>query len=147
MGNAAELIGVTDGSVSPARKSDGRRQDAKLRVKVATLNLALASVDKVSGTFNDLFKLPRGCGYEGIMVQSSVSLTTSQLKFGIKGDDAIFGAFKAYGTTAEAEVVWGSVAQKGATPSDDDRMIRMTSGTADLPASGIVRVLLYYSGR
>jgi hypothetical protein len=147
MGNAAELIGVTDGSVSPAKKSDGRRQDAKLRIKTATLNLASSTVDKVAGTVNNLFKLPRGCGYEGIMVQSSVSLTTSQLKFGIVGDDAIFGALKAYGTTAEAEVKWGSVAQKGATPSDDDRMVIMTSGTADLPGAGIVRVTLFYSGR
>lgn len=147
MGIAAELIGVTDGSVSPAKKSDGRRQDAKLRVKVATLNLASSTVDKVSGTVNSLFKLPRGCGYEGIMVQSSVSLGTSQLKFGFVGSDAALGAFKAYGTTAEAEVKWGSVAQKNADISDDDRMVIMTSGTADLPSAGIIRVTLFYSGR
>jgi hypothetical protein len=147
MGNAAQLIGVTDGSVSPAIKSDGRRQDAKLRTKFATLDLAAATTDGASGETNNLFKLPRGCGFEGIEVQSSVSLTTSTLKFGIVGDDAIFGAAKAYGTTAEAIIHYGSVAQKNAAPSDDDRMVMVTIGSADLPSVGIVRFLLKYSGR
>lgn len=133
---AAGLLAGTDS----LDKAPGYFWNANRRVFRQVFDLSLATVAKVSGDNNLCFKKPRGCVVDKIKVTSSVSLTTSQLSFGIAGATAKYGALKAYGTTPKAEVVWAEPTAMDDVPVDTEETITMTHGTADLPGAGIIIV-------
>ena len=128
-----------DGTAPSPAKVHGAIDGGKKRGFLASFDLSKANVDKVAGTTNVCFKKPKGHVVRRFSVVSSVSLTTSQLAFGISGTPAKYGAAKAYGTTANAEVVWHVATAEDDLDADAETII-MTASVADLPASGIVNV-------
>jgi hypothetical protein len=144
-GYASELVGVRDGTASPEKKSDGRVQGARVRRSRATL--VANDVAAASGDTNILFTLPKGCGFMGIEVTASASQTTSTLAFGTADAATSLATAKAYGTAANAVVDYGLATAKAATPSDEDREIIVTVGTAAITAGSTLVIDLLYSGR
>lgn len=113
----------------------------------AELDLSSADVKKVVADTNTLVRLPAGVIIDHIRVVSSVSLTTSQLSFGITGSTAKYGAAKAYGTTPKAAVDWFEPTVMDDAPSTAVEDIIMTVGTADLPGAGIVIIDVFVTAR
>ncbi len=113
----------------------------------AVLDLSSADVAKVVADTNILARLPAGLVVDHIRVVSSVSLTTSQLSFGVAGAAAKYGAAKAYGTVAKAAVDWYEPTVMDDEASADKQDILMTVGTADLPGAGIVIVDIFVTAR
>lgn len=113
----------------------------------AELDLSSADVKKVVADTNTLVRLPPGVIVDHIRVVSSVSLTTSQLSFGITGSAAKYGAAKAYGTTPKAAVDWYEPTVMDDAPSTAVEDIIMTVGTADLPGAGIVIIDVFVTAR
>lgn len=141
MGYGNFRTGVIDGTKPTPGKVHGSVNGGKQRIFKEAFDLSKANVDKVADTTNICFKKPKGHIVDLIRVVSSVSLTTSQLAFGISGTPAKYGAAKAYGTTANAPIDW-HVATAEDDISDDEETIIMTASVADLPASGIVVVTM-----
>jgi hypothetical protein len=144
-GFAKELVNVLEGNFQG--KSEGSVQNAGQRTFRATLDLSNAAVKRVVADTNVLARIPPGCVIQKIEVVSSVSLTTSQLSFGIAGAATKYGAAKAYGTTVDALVTWQVATAMDNDPLTTPEDILMTIGTADLPASGIVVVIISVSAR
>lgn len=113
----------------------------------AVLDLSLTAVAKVSGDNNIVARLPPSVVIDHVRVVSSVSLTTSQLSFGIAGSTAKYGALKAYGTVAKTPVDWFEPTVMDDAPATAVEDILMTIGTADLPAAGIVIVDIFVTAR
>lgn len=113
---------------------------------IEIFDLADADIAKNSGDFDLCFEIPEGEAPLSLKVQSSVSLTTSQLKFGTLADDDLLGTAKAYGTTANAVVEYLLAAVKG-VPLAARTKVYMGITTANLPGTGIVVVELETSAR
>lgn len=113
---------------------------------IEIFDLADADIDKNSGDFNLCFDIPEGEAPLSLTVMSSVSLTTSQLKFGTIADDDLLGTAKAYGTTANVAVEYLLATMKG-KPLDARTRVYMGITTANLPATGTVVVELETSAR
>lgn len=141
MGYGTFRTGVIDGTKPTPAKVHGAVNGGKARIFKESFDLSKANVDKVAGTTNVCFKKPKGHIVDNIRVVSSVSLTTSQLAFGIAGTAAKYGAAKAYGTTANAPVEW-HVATAEDDISDNEETIIMTASVADLPGAGILNVTM-----
>lgn len=141
-GYAAEVRTVIDGT-DPLAKVNGAVGGGAQRVFRGTLDLSLSTVKKVVNDINYIARIPVGHVVTAIEVVSSVSLTTSQLAFGVAGSTAKYGAAKAYGTTVDALVTWAKATAIDDDPSVAPQDIFATVTVADLPASGIVTVLVY----
>lgn len=124
-----------------AAQNGGRK-----KTYIEIFDLADADFDGVSGDFNLCFDIPEGEAPLSLKVQSSVSLTTAQLKFGTLADDDLLGTAKAYGTTANAVVEYLLATMKG-KPLAAKTRIYMGITTANMPASGTVVVELETSAR
>lgn len=136
-GYGTNAKGVLDGT-DPLKKVSGAKWGANPRVFREVLDLSSADVAKVVADINVLFKKPRGTIISAISVCSSVSLTTSQLAFGITGATTKYGAAKAYGTTAKAVITWNEPTALDDDESTDEETVFMTISVADLPGTGIV---------
>lgn len=117
----------------------GAVQGGKVRIFAESFDLSKASVDKNTGTTNFCFRKPKGHAVSRIVVESNVSLTTTQLAFGIAGTPAKYGAAKVYGTTPDVEITW-IVAGNALAISETEEDIIMTISAANLPGAGIVNV-------
>lgn len=138
--------GAVDGAEPTPTKIPGAVNGGERRSFTAIFDLADAGSNFASGQICYIARIPQGHAMQAIRVRSTVSLTTSTLKFGTAADDDAFGTAAAYGTTAEAEKEYLLTAKKGVI-LDADTVIRMTIGTANLPASGTVVVEIITSAR
>ncbi len=125
-----------------AASQDGGR----VKTYIEIFDLADADIAKTAGDFNLCFDIPEGEAPLSLTVASSVSLTTSQLKFGSEADDDLLGAAKAYGTTANAVVEY-LLASKMGVPLEERTRLLMGITSANLPSTGIVVVKLETSAR
>lgn len=132
---------ATGASLMPAAINGGGRQ-----AFVEVFDLSQSAVLKTSGTNNLVAKIPAGHVLLSINVRSTVSLTTSTLAFGTAASAAVFGTAAAYGTTAEVTKEYLLTAQKGVELAADTEIL-MTSGSANLPSTGIVVVEIETSAR
>lgn len=124
-------------------KAPGWFWNAEYRVYRQALDLSLASVAKSIADTNLLFRKPRGTVIDKIVTTSSVSLTTSQLAFGVPGTPAKYGAAKAYGTTPKAQVPWAEPTAMDDDPTTAEELVMMTISEANLPSSGIVIIDMF----
>lgn len=138
--------GASDGTLPVPVRIPGAVNGGRVASFLEKFDLSKSNVQKVATNRNLVVEVPVGHRLLSIKVRSSVSLTTSQLKFGDGTDDDAFGVAAAYGTTAEAEKEYLLVAKKG-EPLAADTKIWMTHTTADLPAAGIVVVEVITSAR
>jgi hypothetical protein len=146
MGYGNIRTGVIDGTLPTPLKIPGALNDGPTRAFVEIFDLSKTNVDKVAGTNNICFDIPDGHAPMAIIVRSTVSLTTSQLAFGITGTVAKFGTAKAYGTTPELAVEYLLTSMKGVQVVGNQRVI-MTCTVADLPGAGIICVEMRTSAR
>ncbi|MCP3730436.1 hypothetical protein M9978_08340 [Sphingomonas sp. MG17] len=138
--------GASDGTLPVPVKIPGAVNGGRVASFYEKFDLSKANVQKVATNRNLVGEVPVGHRLLSIKVRSSVSLTTSQLKFGDGSDDDKFGVAAAYGTTAEVEKEYLLVAQQG-EPLTADTKIWMTHTTADLPGAGLVTVEVRTSAR
>lgn len=138
--------GAVDGTLPTPSKVPGAVQGAPRRSFTEIFDLSKANVQKVATNRNFVARIPAGHAWQGLRVRASVSLTTTQLKFGDGTDDDAFGVAAAYGTTAEVEKEYLLTVKKG-TILAADVDVWMTHTTADLPAAGIVAVEVITSAR
>lgn len=146
MGYGNYRTGSIDGSLPTPTKQPGAINDGTRRVFLEIFDLSKANVDKVAGTSNVVADVPAGHAILAIWVRSTVSLTTSQLAFGIAGTAAKFGAAAAYGTTPEASKDYLLASQKGVILPAAQRII-MTDTVADLPGTGTIVVEVITAAR
>ncbi len=137
-------------SVVDGGKVEGSVCNAELRRYRCVLALDDTTNFKgASGDTDIIARLPPGAAIMDISVVSSVSLTTSQLAFGITGATTKFGAAKAYGTTANAKIVWNAATTMDDAAGTGPVDVLMTVSTADLPTTASARVVIdiIYSAR
>lgn len=138
-GYGSYRTGVIDGTDPSPKKIPGHVNGGNVCKFVERFDLSLSNVLKNAGQNDVVCSIPENHAVLSIKVSSSVSLTTSQLKFGTAADDDFFGTAKAYGTTAEAVVEYLLTAQRGAILSEATQLL-MGITTANLPSSGIIVV-------
>lgn len=145
-GVSAEFTGVLDGSLLPAAKADGRSINAKVRAFVATLDLSLAAVKKASGDTNVCFRVPRGYRFlYGLLNASATMGATATIAIGVSGTPAKFRAAAIF--TAAAPTLFGVSTAADDAPLSADEDVIITIAAADLPASGVLVVQMFYSAR
>ena len=146
-GYATEAIGVLDGTVLPASKSDGRIVNAKTRVFQATLDMAASTTKRANGDINYLFRIPRG--YKPVLGWTLGSVTmgaNATIAIGIVGAAGKYRAAATHtGTTPSLFML--SAAADDAPLTDYEDWI-LTVGHADgLPAEGILQVFALCAAR
>lgn len=133
--------GVVDGTDPSPKKIPGAFNGGNVASFIERFDLAQANVLKNIGQNNLVAAIPADHAITSIKVSSSVSLTTSQLKFGTAADDDLFGTAKAYGTTADAVVEYLLTSQRGVLLTGaPDTEVLMGIATANLPGAGIIVV-------
>jgi hypothetical protein len=146
-GYAAEVIGVLDGTLNPAGKTDARVSGGRVRCYRATLDLALATTAKNNGDTNVLCRIPRGQGFMFGILNPSVGLGAAATV--AIGNATTPGKYRAAAiqNTAEAKEIFGlSTAQDDAPLADYEDVI-MTNGVANLPGAGVIEALIFTTGR
>lgn len=140
-GSIRALTGLGRAGLMPAPLNGGRKETF-----IERFDLADAAVQRLINDDNLVCELPEGVAITSIKVSSTVSLTTSQLRFGTKASAALYGAAKAYGTTAEAVVEYLNTAQRG-VPLPARVRLFMGILSANLPISGTIVVEVETSAR
>lgn len=140
-GTLRTASGVGASGQIPASQNGGGKKSY-----IEIFDLAGASFEGAIADINLVAQIPQGEAITGIKVRSSVSLGTSQLKFGTLADDDLFGTAKAYGGTANAEVDFLLAAQAG-KPMAALTTIYMGITTANMPGAGTVVVEVETSSR
>lgn len=135
------LNGRGRNGLMPAPQNGGRKE-----VFIERFDLADAATLKTTSDDNLVCDLPEGVAILSIKVSSTVSLTTSQLRFGTKASPALYGAAKAYGTTAEAVVEYLNTSVRG-VPLTAAARVFMGITTTNLPSSGTIVVEIETSAR
>lgn len=138
--------GAVDGTEPTPTKIPGAVNGGERRSFTARFDLADSASNFASGQKCFCSTIPQGHALQAIRVRSTVSLTTSTLKFGTAASDALYGSAAAYGTTPDVEKEYLLTAQKGLILGADANIL-MTIGTANLPASGTVVVEIITSAR
>lgn len=145
-GVSAEFAGVLDGSVLPASKADGRRNNAPVRSFIATFDLSLAAVAKVSGDTNVCFRVPAGYKFLYGVINASVTMGgTATIAIGVSGTAAKYKAAAIF--TAAAPTLFGLSTAVDDAPLTADEDIIFTIAAADLPGTGILIIEMFFSGR
>lgn len=140
-GYGSYRTGVVDGTDPSPKKIPGAFNGGDKKTFVERFDLSLAAVLKNIGQNNLVASIPKDHAILSIKVSSTVSLTTSQLKFGTAADDDLYGTAKAYGTTADAVVEYLLTSQRGVLlTGDPDTDVLMGITTANLPGAGIIVV-------
>lgn len=131
---AKEYGYVKAGTTKPANELN-----AKVRVFKATITLA----SQASGDTVTLFKVPKGYSFITGILNGSVSLGSSTIKIGTADDD---DKYRASGThTATTPTLFGDQAGFVSGGNTTDEEIKLTVGTAALPASGTLIVDMLFS--
>lgn len=140
-GTLRTATGVGQAGQIPAPQNGGRK-----KAYIEIFDLADTDFEGNNGDNNLCFDVPEGEAPLSLKVQSSVSLGTSQLKFGTLADDDLLATAKAYGTSANAVIEYLLAAQKG-VPMAARTRVYMGVSNANLPSSGTVVVELETSTR
>jgi hypothetical protein len=145
-GVSAEFAGVLDGTLLPAAKADGRSNNSPVRAFVATFDLSLAAVAKVSGDTNVCFRVPAGYRFLYGLINASATMgATATIAIGVSGTA---GKYRTAATfTAAAPTLFGNSTAADDAPLSAYEDVLITIAAADLPASGILIVTMFYSGR
>lgn len=146
MGYGSFRSGIVDGTAPTPGKLPAAINGGNVCLFAEVFDLSLAAVEKVVGTKNFVARKPKGHALISIEVISTVSLTTSQLSFGIIGATTKYGAAKAYGTTAKARVLWDEPSLLDTIPEVDED-IWMYGLTTDLPGAGKIAVQMLTAAR
>jgi hypothetical protein len=146
-GFAAELVGVLDGTLNPASKSDARVTGGRVRCHRATLDLALAAVAKNNGDTNVIARIPRGQAVMFGILNPSVGLGGAATV--AIGNATTAGKYRAAAiqNTAEAKEIFGLSTAMDDPPLTDYEDVLMTIGAANLPGAGVIEILLFTTGR
>lgn len=120
--------------------SDGNERNCNVARYKATIPLN----SQASGGVVNLFKVPAGQSFCFGNINSSVSLGTSTIKIGTADDDDKYRA-SAVHTAAGVPTAFG--AATGFVPGGNAsaEIVKLTVGTAALPASGTLIVDMYFS--
>jgi hypothetical protein len=146
-GFSAETVGVLDGTLLPAAKSDGRVTGAKLRAFQATFDLSLAAVKKAAGDTNVCFRVPPSCKpLFGYLNSSATMGAASTIAVGTAAAPGKYRA-AAIHTTANAPQFFMLSAAGDDAPLSAEEDIIFTIAVADLPAAGILQIVMFCSAR
>lgn len=113
--------------------------NAKVRRFKATIDLAA----QASGDVVKLFKVPAGYSFITGILNGSVSLGTSTIKIGTEDDDDKYRASATH--TATAPTLFGAQTAFVEGGNEAEEEIKLTVGTAALPASGKLIVDMLFS--
>lgn len=113
------------------------------RVRVATATLTYASQAAGTQAFDAPLTLPIGATVVGGVISTSVTTGSATVALGITGSTAKYKAAAAVTATASAEIAipHAAVLAAGLTTAEN---VFPTTASAALPASGTLKVVLYY---
>lgn len=140
-----QTAGIFDGSL-PSAMLNGGRQNAKLRMISAFIDLAALAV-----TTNDwvlLGKLPAGAHFVGGIITASATMGASAtLAIGTNPVHASNGQYRAAAvfTAVETPTLFGLTAAQAAAGAATPTDVFLTVGTANLPSSGRLNIIIIYS--
>jgi hypothetical protein len=115
--------------------------DVHGRVRVFNEKVTLAS-QTTSDTI-EVAKLPKGARVLYGLLTSSVSLGSSTVAIGISGTTGKYRAAATF-TATDAPTTFGATANVGEALAAEE-IVFLTIGAATLPASGTLRVILFYT--
>lgn len=145
-GTSAELVGVFDGSVNPAKKSDGRVYDARLRAYQAAFDLAATTNKTAVGDNNHIVRVPHGTKPKLFLLDTTVSLGTATISIGTMANPAKYMAARTLTTTdSPIPVMAAAAAAQDVSGTFEDVYLFIT--TAALPAAGKLVIDTICSGR
>lgn len=145
-GYAAELVGVLDGTVSPAAKSDGRVAGGRKRAHRFSLDLAQAAVAKNNGDTNVIARIPRGHVVTGITFNSTVTLGATTVAIGNAGTPAKYKNAAVF-TTPDTPTGYMNAAASALAPLADYEDVLLTFGAANAPGAGVIVGEIHTLGR
>ncbi len=116
-------------------------QHGRVRTASATVTYAEQSAGTVE--FDNALTLPIGAVVVGGTISTSVTTGSATVAIGITGSTAKYKAAAAVTATASAELAIPHAAFL-ATPLTAAEDVFVTTASAALPASGTLRVVLYY---
>lgn len=113
------------------------------RVRTASATLTYATQAAGSYSFDNALKLPVGATVVGGVISTSVTTGSATVALGITGTTAKYKAAAAVTATTAASIAipHAAVLDAGLTAEEE---VLVTSASATLPASGSLKVILYY---
>lgn len=111
------------------------------RVRVFNERINLAA--QASGDIIRVGKLPKGARFLYGVLYTDTTLATATIKIGSTSSDAKYRAAAVF-TATNTPTLFGVAADAGEELTAAETVI-MTVGTASLPASGILRSILFYT--
>ena len=138
----ANMSSILENPPADGEKLEAAKVGPKVRCFVETVTLT--SAINTDGTSASLFiaRLPKNSRFLKTEVISGVSLGTSKLA--ITDGTTTFAAAKAYGTTADATVVYGDGDEVGDEVTEQTDL-KADVSTAALPSSGEVKFVTYFA--
>ena len=124
----------------PASFPDGRVHGGRMRRYRATITLA----SQASGDDIVIARLPEYSVFAYGVLNTDTSLGSSKIKIGHDGDDDIYRSEATF-TATNAPTMFGRNLGVAEGPLAEQKEIKLTIGTAALPASGTLVVDLYFS--
>ena len=112
--------------------------DGKVKAYQATIKLA----SQASGDIVVIAKAKQGEKFIGGLISTDTSLGTSTVKIGTAADDDKYKADAVF-TTTDTPTNFGKVDAMKALEANED--IILTVGTAALPASGYVKITMFFA--
>lgn len=113
------------------------------RVRTASATLTYATQAAGAQTFDTPLTLPVGATVVGGIISTSVTTGSATVAIGITGSTAKYKAAAAVTATTSAEIAipHAALMATGLTTAED---VFITTASASLPASGTMKVILYY---
>lgn len=113
------------------------------RVRIASATLTYASQAAGAQTFDNPLELPIGATVVGGIVSTSVTTGSATVAIGITGSTAKYKAAAAVTATTAAQIAipHAALLATGLTAAEN---VFVTTASAALPASGTLKVLLFY---
>lgn len=139
---STELDPILNATTLPKVKAEGYVVGARSRVVRATITLA----SQANGDTIVIAQPEAGMVFSHGVITTDTSLGTSTISIGDTTDPDGYRA-DAVLTATDTPEVFATVAGLGSTVLDGSTQVKITIGTADLPASGTVVVDLYYLGK
>lgn len=113
------------------------------RVRVATGTLTYDTQAAGSNSFDTALKLPVGATVVGGLISTSVTTGSATVALGITGSTAKYKAAAAVTATTSAEIAIPHAGLLADALTAEEEII-VTSASATLPASGTLKVVMYY---
>lgn len=118
---------------------------SKLRVMRAHIDMAVTDVNQADNVL--LGKLPPGARFLAGIITASATLGSAQVAIGTNKAHASNGQYRAAATftAVDTPTLFGLSAAQHAADASTETPIYLTTGAADLPASGRLSVFILYS--